>query len=365
MSILMDTLEQLFSWFQQHRPEYASQLQSGLSEEEIDEKLETIPFKLPLEIHELYRWQNGSKLAGGASNLVNFFPHYVFLPLETAVRQYHELVEDLGEGDQWDEEFPETGSWKTHWFPIFFFDSQVYFASCSTELIATTPIWNYYSMYPGPELCYDSLTAMLQTLLECYQTGAYYLNEQGTLVEDEHKSAPILRKYNPGLTDLVLEQLEHQIWGESWQMINASLMRLKDSKILPQLIQMLQSPSARTVSSGEGIERRASIAKLLGEMGDARAVPSLIQLLQEEALTVRFSAVIALGQLKAREGVSDLIERLQDPEKEVQLLAAWALGEIGDPVAIEPLSQLAQAEEISEDLRTSVREAISKIEASN
>ncbi|MFW6295898.1 MAG: HEAT repeat domain-containing protein, partial [Halothece sp.] len=76
-------------------------------------------------------------------------------------------------------------------------------------------------------------------------------------------------------------------------------------------------------------------------MGDARAVPSLIQLLQEEALTVRFSAVIALGQLKAREGVSDLIERLQDPEKEVQLLAAWALGEIGDPVAIEPLSQLA------------------------
>lgn len=49
---------------------------------------------------------------------------------------------------------------------------------------------------------YRSLTKMMKTLAEYFETGAYYLREDGFLDWDKEKMEPIFHKYNPGLSFL-------------------------------------------------------------------------------------------------------------------------------------------------------------------
>ncbi|AFY56651.1 hypothetical protein Riv7116_4220 [Rivularia sp. PCC 7116] len=67
-------------------------------------------------------------------------------------------------------------------------------------------IW-YVSEKSEPQICASSLTSLLLTIIECYQTGAYYpvINEQtGTtyLLQDKSKLENIFRKFNPDYLDV-------------------------------------------------------------------------------------------------------------------------------------------------------------------
>lgn len=101
-------------------------------------------------------------------------------------------------------------------------------------------------------------------------------------------------------------------------------------------IQILDHPNAT---------ERARAAMQLGEMGDRRAVPALIQTLKDREMPVRLAAVEALGKLGDQQAVDSLIAVVRDPNAMVGLSAVESLGNIGSEKAVETLLRIAQERE--------------------
>lgn len=98
--------------------------------------------------------------------------------------------------------------------------------------------------------------------------------------------------------------------------------KLGSAAVLP-LLQLLQDDDE---------EVRNFSAVMLGALRDPRAAQPLIRALEDEDVNVRHAAASSLGQLGAREAVPALIAALQQ-EPWLQYPAMQALGEIGDPRA--------------------------------
>ena len=79
---------------------------------------------------------------------------------------------------------------------------------------------------------------------------------------------------------------------------------------------------------------RQLTAYFLGEIGDSRAIPGLIEALKDEDMRIREIAAKSLGKVKHTEAVPSLIEALHDAKEEVRLEAAKALGKIKDASAV-------------------------------
>jgi hypothetical protein len=92
----------------------------------------------------------------------------------------------------------------------------------------------------------------------------------------------------------------------------------------------------------DGNVRRAA-ADALGEIGDAEAIPVLIQAMGDVA-GVREAAVTALGKCGDAQVVEPLIQTLDDEHPWIRVAAVNALGVIGDMQAVEPLIQMLDDE---------------------
>jgi len=88
----------------------------------------------------------------------------------------------------------------------------------------------------------------------------------------------------------------------------------------------------------ENIRVRNAAAKALGNIGDPRAVDSLIAALSDKAAFVRCAAAEALGKLGNQRAVDSLIEATKDEDDLVRKSAVIALGEIGDGRAFDTLA---------------------------
>lgn len=89
-------------------------------------------------------------------------------------------------------------------------------------------------------------------------------------------------------------------------------------------------------------KRRTAVMKL-GMVGGEEAIRALIMTLQNEHedLIVRGRAALMLGKLGDARAVESLIRALDAPGYQTPLYAAEALGKLGDTRAIEPLVMLA------------------------
>ena len=122
---------------------------------------------------------------------------------------------------------------------------------------------------------------------------------------------------------------------------------------------------ARSAGVVEGA-LRAKAAQVLGDLGEARAVPPLLGTLAwrdrfaDVQVLVRVYSAESLGRLRAREAVGPLSEALgreQNPDARARY--ADALARIGDPRAIPALARAAQAR--SWDERAGALEALSRL----
>lgn len=108
--------------------------------------------------------------------------------------------------------------------------------------------------------------------------------------------------------------------------------------------------SAGRATSWAGVNTRKRVAGVLGELGDARAVEPLVQLLQDavsqDQTELSGAAVAALSSIGAP-AVDPLIGVLVDPgqRRYARGYAAQALGAIGDPRAVEPLRAILDSGE--------------------
>ncbi|MBD2301112.1 hypothetical protein [Nostoc sp. FACHB-190] len=179
MSELTDALDRIFNWLHQHKPLYASALQSGLSYGEIEEKVKDLPFRLTREVYELYQWHNGM-----IDEDSSFFYDYRFLPLEEALEVRNIVSDNYG------------FILPFGWFPIFEFENDGFAIVGAEEITKNSPILNYTLR---DEIRYSSLTNMMQCIAECYETGAYYIDESSDFQKYAILENSILHKYEPEL----------------------------------------------------------------------------------------------------------------------------------------------------------------------
>lgn len=83
---------------------------------------------------------------------------------------------------------------------------------------------------------------------------------------------------------------------------------------------------------------RQYLSMVLGNLGDRRATPLLIDALADRAPETRIYAALALGRLKDPAAVEPLLRVFTTDERDVRKAAAYALGEIGDRRALPALA---------------------------
>lgn len=119
-----------------------------------------------------------------------------------------------------------------------------------------------------------------------------------------------------------------------------ALAKIGDAKAVDPLIKIVRSEYDRERMLGGDIYLRNSAINALGQIGDKKATPIIIDALQNKEL--RISAVIALRALKDNRAVPALIKCLSDADPYVRRLTASALREIGDPAGLEAIKDLPE-----------------------
>lgn len=191
MTDLTNALNRIFAWLEKNSPSTISGFKPGLSSEEIEEKLSALPFRVAEEVRELYRWRNGDEMCN------TVFGHLWLMSLDTAC-EYSEYFNDedmieIREGD----EKPR------YLFPIFSWEDSESFSIQGSESMTTTGPIFHMIYYADSNFVFISLTAMMLTLAECYETGVYAVGEYGIEMVDGIEFDRIRRKYNPGTDDFL------------------------------------------------------------------------------------------------------------------------------------------------------------------
>jgi HEAT repeats len=102
---------------------------------------------------------------------------------------------------------------------------------------------------------------------------------------------------------------------------------------------------------------RSHAVAALGQLGDPRAIPYLIEMRHDPEDIVRMDVITALSRLKTKEAEDVVSEGLTDPAPLVRMSAAEALGRIGAVDAI-PLLRSASDSDPNPEVRLSAVESL-------
>jgi HEAT repeat protein len=100
-------------------------------------------------------------------------------------------------------------------------------------------------------------------------------------------------------------------------------------------------------------------ADALGNIGDGRAIPGLLKLVEHSDSDVRRRAADALGNIGDEKAIPGLLKLVEDSDSDVRSTAADALGNIGDNRAIPGLLKLV--EDSDSDVRSTAADALGNI----
>lgn len=105
---------------------------------------------------------------------------------------------------------------------------------------------------------------------------------------------------------------------------------------------------------------RQSAVFAMGRSADVFWADTVLAELSASSPGMRYEAARACGELQLRRAVPQLIQLVQDPDREVQGMAVWALGQIGGKRARMILSHLVESED--EVLASAALEALDEME---
>ncbi len=107
------------------------------------------------------------------------------------------------------------------------------------------------------------------------------------------------------------------------------------------------------------LDVRRDAAEALGRLGNKRAVEPLIKALGDPNFCVREHAAEALGRLGDKRAVEPLIKALGDPDSYVRRDATEALGRLGDKRAVEPL--INRLSDSDSNIRSNAAQALGRL----
>src|SRR5260370_6144592 len=126
----------------------------------------------------------------------------------------------------------------------------------------------------------------------------------------------------------------HERWQAAYQ-LSKSLKR-GEAKRYPNLEEQVAQLYRQSKDDDPRIRRYLSM--VLGNLGDRRATPLLLDALNDRDAETRIYALMALGELRDSAAVPGIIQAAGSQDKDIRKTAYYALGAIGDPRAIPVLA---------------------------
>jgi HEAT repeat protein len=123
-------------------------------------------------------------------------------------------------------------------------------------------------------------------------------------------------------------------WQAAYQL--SQLINVGEAKKYPNLVNDIARVYTDAKSDDPRI--RQYLSMVLGNLGDRRATPLLVEALGDPTEETRIYAALALGRLRDPVAVPALLKSFSTDERDVRKAAAYALGEVGDRRAAEPLA---------------------------
>lgn len=123
-------------------------------------------------------------------------------------------------------------------------------------------------------------------------------------------------------------------WQAAYQL--SQLINVGEAKKYPNLVHDIAR--VYTDAKTDDPRIRQYLSMVLGNLGDRRATPLLIEALGDPTEETRIYAALSLGRLRDPVAVPALLKSFSTDERDVRKAAAYALGEIGDRRAAEPLA---------------------------
>jgi HEAT repeat protein len=123
-------------------------------------------------------------------------------------------------------------------------------------------------------------------------------------------------------------------WQAAYQL--SQLINVGEAKKYPNLVHDIER--VYTDAKTDDPRIRQYLSMVLGNLGDRRATPLLVEALADPTEGTRIYAALALGRLRDPVAVPALLKSFSTDERDVRKAAAYALGEIGDRRAADPLA---------------------------
>ena len=127
---------------------------------------------------------------------------------------------------------------------------------------------------------------------------------------------------------------QRERWQAAYQL--SQLINVGEAKKYPDLV--VKVGHVYTASKGDDPRVRRYLSMVLGNLGDRRATPLLVDALGDQDPETRIYAVLALGRLRDPAAVPHLLTTFANDERDVRKSVAYALGEIGDRRAVPALA---------------------------
>jgi HEAT repeat protein len=127
---------------------------------------------------------------------------------------------------------------------------------------------------------------------------------------------------------------QRERWQAAYQL--SQLINAGEAKKHPDLVNNVAAVYRASKDDDPRVRRYLSM--VLGNLGDRRATPLLIEALHDQDVETRIYAALALGRLRDPAALPHLIKVVQSDDRDVQKAAAYALGEIGDSRALPVLA---------------------------
>lgn len=204
MSLLTDALNRIRAWLHSNCPAAAESITPGLSLSEIQEITRTLPFSLPHEVYELYQWSRGHAQET-QTTYTSIFDPYEGMTLCSLRRGIQILPSFEDELDEIAVRYINKPL-----FPVFEFDCSYLCVIGDWEDKESSPII-FVSEINDIINRYTSLTSMMLTLAECFETGTFFLDEDKCNNCDKKKFSLIYLKYNFNLLVLSLKRLKQEL----------------------------------------------------------------------------------------------------------------------------------------------------------
>lgn len=123
-------------------------------------------------------------------------------------------------------------------------------------------------------------------------------------------------------------------WQSAYElsnMISSQKEKLRETDFVNDLVQVYQN------SRGGDARVRRYLALTMGHLGDVRAVPALLEGLNDPDAENQMNTLLALGSIGDKSAVPGIVQRLGSNDPGVRKMAAFVLSAIKDPSSIHDL----------------------------